>query len=229
MGYKGQVPVKRMKDLPVVDRPREKIAQKGAASLRDEELIEAIIGRGTKGRDVRTISREICGIIGEHKTAIRYDDLASLNGVGPTKASQILACFELGRRYYAAPVGQAKVTKPDDILPLLGDLATRRQEHFICITLNGAGEVLGNRVITVGLLNHSLVHPREVFSDAITDRAASVICVHNHPSGSLEPSSQDIAITSQLKEAGALIGIPLIDHIIVSRSGHLSMRERGLI
>jgi DNA repair protein RadC len=89
--------------------------------------------------------------------------------------------------------------------------------------------VLGNRTITVGLLNHSLVHPREVFADAITDRAASVICVHNHPSGSLEPSSQDIAITQQLKEAGALVGIPLIDHIIVSRAGHLSMRERGLV
>jgi DNA repair protein RadC len=121
------------------------------------------------------------------------------------------------------------VTRPEDILPLVPTLATKAQEHFICITLNGAGEVLGNRIITVGLLNHSLVHPREVFADAITDRAASVICVHNHPSGSLEPSSQDIAITRQLKEAGALVGIPLIDHIIVSRTGHLSLRERGLL
>lgn len=218
-----------MKDLPAQDRPREKIVSRGAAALKDEELIEAIIGRGTRGRDVRAIAREICGLIGDHRTGIRYTDLASLDGVGPTKATQILACFELGRRYYAAPGPLAKVAKPEDVLPLLGDLAVRRQEHFICITLNGAGEVLGNRVITVGLLNHSLVHPREVFSDAITDRAASVICVHNHPSGSLEPSSQDIAITGQLKEAGALIGIPLIDHIIVSRNGHLSMRERGLI
>lgn len=221
--------MKKMKDLPLLDRPREKIARKGAAALKDEELVEAIIGRGTKNRDVRTIAREICLLVGEQKLPIRYDDLASLEGVGPTKASQILACFELGRRYYAEPGTQPKVTKPEDILRLLPDLASRRQEHFICITLNGAGEVLGNRTITVGLLNHSLVHPREVFADAITDRAASVICVHNHPSGSLEPSSQDIAITQQLREAGALIGIPLIDHIIVSRNGHLSMRERGLL
>jgi DNA repair protein RadC len=221
--------MKKMKDLPLLDRPREKIARKGAAALKDEELIEAIIGRGTKNRDVRTIAREICGLVGEQKLPIRYEELASLDGVGPTKASQILACFELGRRYYAAPDAQAKVTKPDDILRLLPDLASKRQEHFICITLNGAGEVLGNRVITVGLLNHSLVHPREVFADAITDRAASVICVHNHPSGSLEPSSQDIAITQQLREAGALVGIPLIDHIIVSRAGHTSLRERGLL
>ena len=221
--------VKKMSDIPVRDRPREKIAAKGAAALKDEELVEAIIGRGTRGRDVRTIAREICGLIGTRKTSLSYDDLAALDGVGPTKASQILACFELGRRYCAGSQPQGKVTSPQDVLPLLGDLASRRQEHFICITLNGAGEVLGNRVITVGLLNHSLVHPREVFSDAITDRAASVICVHNHPSGSLEPSSQDIAITAQLKEAGALIGIPLTDHIIVSRNGHLSMRERGLV
>jgi DNA repair protein RadC len=221
--------MKKMKDLPLPDRPREKIARKGATSLKDEELIEAIIGRGTKSRDVRIIAREICSLLGDGKSSPGYEELSALNGVGPTKASQILACFELGRRYYATTGTLAKVTKPEDILPLVPDLGSKRQEHFITITLNGAGEVLGNRVITVGLLNHSLVHPREVFADAITDRAASVICVHNHPSGSLEPSSQDIAITRQLKEAGALVGIPLIDHIIVSRTGHTSLRERGLL
>jgi DNA repair protein RadC len=221
--------MKKMKDLPVLDRPREKIARKGPAALKDEELIEAIIGRGTKARDVRTIARDICGLMNGRQKSLDYATLAAIEGVGPTRASQILACFELGRRYYATDSPVVKVSRPDDVLPLVPDLATRRQEHFVCITLNGAGEVLGNRVVTVGLLNHSLVHPREVFADAITDRAASVICVHNHPSGSLEPSSQDIAITAQLKEAGALVGIPLIDHIIVSRNGHLSMRERGLI
>ncbi|MCK9581539.1 MAG: DNA repair protein RadC [Methanoregula sp.] len=221
--------MKKMKDLPELDRPREKIARKGAAALKDEELLEAILGRGTKNRDVRTIAREICSRIENQKTPLMYDELASLEGVGPSKASQILACFELGRRYFGVSDSRAKVTKPEDILPLVPDLPQKRQEHFICITLNGAGEVLGNRVITVGLLNHSLVHPREVFADAITDRAASIICVHNHPSGSLEPSSQDIAITHQLKEAGALVGIPLIDHIIVSRAGHTSLRERGLL
>jgi DNA repair protein RadC len=221
--------MKKLKEVPLLDRPREKIARKGASALKDNELIEAIIGRGTKTHDVRMIANEICALLKENKTEIRYEDLESINGVGPTKASQILACFELGRRYYASENPSAKVSRPEDILPLLPGLGGKRQEHFICITLNGAGEVLGNRVITVGLLNHSLVHPREVFADAITDRAASVICVHNHPSGSLEPSSQDIAITSQLKEAGALVGIPLIDHIIVTKTGHLSMRERGLL
>src|SRR4030042_5419062 len=221
--------MKKMKELPVRDRPREKIACKGASALSDNELIEAIIGRGTKNKDVREISKEIGGIIQQHWHDLQYKDLQEVEGIGPTKASQIIACFEVGRRYFKPTGHNIKVTRPEDILPLVAYLKEKRQEHFICLTLNGAGEVLENRVITVGLLNHSLVHPREVFADAITDRAASIICVHNHPSGSLEPSSQDIAITNQLRDAGSLIGIQLIDHIIVSKKGHLSLRERGLI
>ena len=221
--------MKKMKDMPVRDRPREKIACRGVSVLTDNELIEAIIGRGTKNKDVREISREIGALIQQHRDNLRYKDLEGVDGIGPTKASQIIACFELGRRYYKPTGPGIRVTRPEDILPHVAHLKEKRQEHFICITLNGAGEILGNRTITVGLLNHSLVHPREVFADAITDRAASIICIHNHPSGSLEPSSQDIAITNQLKEAGSLIGIQLIDHIIVSKNGHVSMREQGLL
>lgn len=220
--------MKKMKDIPDHDRPREKIAKKGASALSDAELVEAILGRGTRQRDVREIARDICGVMKEHKE-IRYEQICSIGGIGPTKASQILACFEIGRRYFSPCQDSARVTRPDDILPLVDHLRDKRQEHFCCITLNGAGEVLGNRIITIGLLNHSLVHPREVFADAIMDRAASIICVHNHPSGSLEPSSQDIAITAQLKEAGSLVGIQLVDHVIVTKNGYLSMRERGLV
>ena len=221
--------MKKMKEVPVRDRPREKIACKGASVLSDNELIEAIIGRGTKNKDVREISKEIGGLIQQHRHNLQYKDLQEVEGIGPTKASQIIACFELGRRYFKPTGTDIKVTRPEDILPLVAHLKEKRQEHFICLTLNGAGEVLENRVITVGLLNHSLVHPREVFADAITDRAASIICVHNHPSGSLEPSSQDIAITHQLRDAGSLVGIQLIDHIIVSKNGFVSMREKGLL
>ena len=221
--------MKKMKEVPVRDRPREKIAWRGVSVLTDNELIEAIIGRGTKNKDVREISREIGGLIQQHRDNLRYKDLEEVEGIGPTKASQIIACFELGRRYYKPAGPDIRVTRPEDILPLVAHLKQKRQEHFICVTLNGAGEILGNRTITVGLLNHSLVHPREVFADAITDRAASIICIHNHPSGTLEPSSQDIAITNQLKDAGSLIGIQLIDHIIVSKNGHVSMREQGFL
>jgi DNA repair protein RadC len=220
--------VRKMRDVPEPDRPREKIAKKGVSSLSDSELIEVILGRGTKDNDVRKISKEISDLIAKAPHGLNYDDLMTIKGIGPSKASQILACHELGRRMFK-PDAIARVTKPEDILPLMAELRQKRQEHFICLTLNGAGEILGNRTITVGLLNHSLVHPREVFAEAITDRAASIICVHNHPSGSLEPSSQDIAITNQLREAGALIGIQLIDHIIVTKNGHTSMREKGLL
>jgi DNA repair protein RadC len=221
--------MKKMKEMPVRDRPREKIATKGASVLSDNELIEAIIGRGTRNNDVREISNEIVKLLKLHSHNLRYEDIQEIDGIGPTKASQIMACFELGRRYFKTAGAIIRVTSPEDVLPLVAYLKEKRQEYFICLTLNGAGEILNNRVITIGLLNHSLVHPREVFAEAIADRAASIICIHNHPSGSLEPSSQDIAITTQLRDAGAIIGIQLIDHIIVSKNGHLSMRERGLL
>ena len=140
-----------------------------------------------------------------------------------------MACFEIGRRYYCKNKEVRSISSPDDVLPLVEDLRGLRQEHFVCITLNGAGEVLAKRTITIGLLNHSLVHPREVFAEAITDRAASVICIHNHPSGSREPSPQDIAITAQLRDAGSMLGIQLLDHIIVTKSGFTSLKEKGLL
>jgi DNA repair protein RadC len=122
-----------------------------------------------------------------------------------------------------------KVTKPEDVFEMLKPIRDHNQEHFIAITLNGAGAVIQSRVITVGLLNHSLVHPRETFRGAILDNAASIIIAHNHPSGQLEPSSNDIAITQQMKESGAILGIQVIDHIIVGKTGYLSFRERGLM
>lgn len=221
--------MRRMKDVPANDRPREKLAVKGVAALSDTELVEAIIGRGTIRRDVRSIARDISEGIRTSNIPLSYDELRGIDGVGPTKAAQILACFELGRRYFCRKNDARKISVPADVIPLVEDIRGHRQEHFICISLNGAGEVLAKRTITVGLLNHSLVHPREVFAEAITDRAASVLCVHNHPSGSLEPSPQDIAITGQLRDAGATLGIPLLDHVIVTKTGHTSLKEKGYL
>jgi DNA repair protein RadC len=221
--------MKKMKDVPERDRPREKIAVKGVTSLTDPELIEAIIGRGVRNKDVREIARDISVLVKQSPNAVNYDALRVIEGMGPTKAAQIMACFELGRRYFRTPDAPIKIARPDDILPLVSEFRDKRQEYFVCLTLNGAGEVITTRTVTVGLLNHSLVHPREVFADAITDRAASIICVHNHPSGSLEPSSQDIAITRQIQEAGNLLGIQLLDHIIITKTGFCSMKERGLL
>lgn len=220
--------MKKMKEVPEPDRPREKIAKKGVTALTDTELIEAVLGRGTKDRDVRVIARDIAALTLDHATEIQYGDILSVKGVGPTKAAQIMACLELGRRRYQSS-GMVKVQKPEDVLPLVASYREKHQEYFICVTLSGAGEVIRTRVITIGILNHSLVHPREVFAGAISDRAASVICVHNHPSGSLEASEQDIAITRQLQEAGAVLGIRLTDHIIISKNGYCSLKEKGLV
>lgn len=221
--------MKRMKDVSVWERPREKIRARGAANLSTQELIAAILGSGGTGKDVRDLARELAPMITRDPSGIGYQDLSAVHGMGPAKSSQILACLELARRLYREDKRVVKVTTPADILPLVSFLTGKKQEHFICITLSGAHEVIAVRTITVGLLNHSLVHPREVFADAVADRAAGVICVHNHPSGTLEPSSQDIAITHQLMEAGTIMGIILLDHIIVTDSGFLSMKERGLL
>jgi len=221
--------MKRMQEVGSHDRPREKIRTRGAGCLSNQELIAAILGSGGPGNDVRSLSKEISGLV-ERPDTVCFEELSGISGVGPAKASQIIACLELGRRLFATDSSlKKKIAAPADILPLVAFLSGKKQEHFICITLSGAHEVLAVRTITVGLLNHSLVHPREVFADAITDRAAAIICVHNHPSGTLEPSSQDLAITRQLADAGTLLGIRLLDHLIIADSGWLSLKERGLM
>jgi DNA repair protein RadC len=220
--------MKKFRDVTECDRPRERIASRGAASLSDIELISAIIGSGSRDRDVFAVAKDIADRLSDDPGQLTYHDLIEIGGIGKSNASKILACFELGRRYYKTS-DAVKVSSPEDLLPLVSDLANQKQEHFICITLNGANEIIAKRTITVGLLNHSLVHPREVFADAISDRAASVICVHNHPSNTLEPSSQDIAVTRQLADAGNLLGIRLLDHLIIAKGGFVSMKERGLL
>ncbi len=219
--------MKAIREMHELDRPREKILRRGAESLSDRELIAAIIGRGIQGRDVNHIARDVEKQIISRGSSITCGDLISIDGVGNTKACQIVAGFELARRHLIRE--HVKITAPEDVLPLVDGLKGKKQEHFICITLNGANEVIESRTVTVGLLNHSPVHPREVYADAITDRAASVIFIHNHPSGNPEPSGQDISITRQLIEAGSILGITVLDHIIVGKRGHVSLKGRGLI
>jgi DNA repair protein RadC len=221
--------MKRMRDIDSRDRPREKIVNKGVHSLTDRELIAAVIGRGTKEHDVREIAAELAVMMHDHGIP-SYDDLLLIEGIGPSKASVLVASFELARRFGVRPDDDpVKIQHPEDVLPLVADIRARKQEFLLCVTLNGAGEVIEKRTITMGILNHSLVHPREVFADAIADRAASVICIHNHPSGTLSASEQDLLVTNQLIEAGKILGIDLLDHIIVTKNGYLSLKEQGMI
>jgi DNA repair protein RadC len=190
-------------------------------------LIALILGSGTKGQDVRTMAAEIAKLIADKKGKVTLEELSQVDGIGLAKAAQILAGFELARRYMLKET--AKVTEAKDVLPLLSDIASKQQEHFVCFSLNGANEVIEKRIVTVGLLDKSQVHPREVFADVITDRAASIVLAHNHPSGEIKPSNNDLKIHEQLTEAGKILGIKVLDHIIISKKGYYSFQEAGLI
>lgn len=219
--------MKKIKDLPGFSRPREKLKEKGAKALSDIELIAIILGSGNRSQDVMSLASRIAKLIADKRGQISLDELSEVSGIGLAKASQILAGFELARRYMVKE--SIKITGAKDVLPLLDDIASKQQEHFVCISLNGANEVIERRIVTVGLLDKSQVHPREVFADVISDRAASVVFAHNHPSGELSPSSSDLKIHEQLTEAGKILGIRILDHIIVSKKGHISFQEEGLI
>jgi len=219
--------MKRIKDLPEFSRPREKLKEKGTKALSDEELIALILGSGTKSQDVRTMAAEIAKLIANKKGNVTLDELSHVDGIGLAKAAQILASFEIARRYMAKET--VKVSEAKDILPLLNDIVNKQQEYFICISLNGANELIEKRIVTIGLLDKSQVHPREVFADVITDRAASIILAHNHPSGELKPSNSDLKIHEQLVEAAKILGIKILDHIIISKKGYYSFQEAGLI
>jgi DNA repair protein RadC len=216
-----------IKDLPEHNRPREKLREKGAPALTDEELVAAILGMGTRGVDVRTIARQVAGLIREHKSGLTLDHLLTVSGMGLAKAAQVLSAFELARRHLLKDT--VKISVAQDVLPLLADIAAKPQEHFVCISLNGANEVIEKRVVTIGLLDKSPVHPREVFADVIADRAAAVIFAHNHPSGEPQPSEADLRIHEQLTEAGKILGLRVLDHVIVTRKAHFSFQEAGLI
>ncbi len=220
--------MKQINELNSIDRPRERIAHGDVESLTTSELIAAVIGKGIKGKTVADISNDIALFMESKGPALSYSELISIKGIGPSRSAQITAALELGKRFYTQKEKAAiRIICPADVLPLVNEIRTKRQEHFVVITLNGAGEVINVRTITVGTLNQSLVHPREVFADAILDRAASVLCVHNHPSGSVTPSTQDIEVTIQLEKAGDILGIRLIDHIIVTSENYVSLKERG--
>jgi DNA repair protein RadC len=218
--------VKPIKQLPKGDRPREKMQAKGPQVLTDQELLAVLLGRGTAELDVMAMAARILEVLGENKEHPDLEKLQKIKGVGPARASLVAAALEFARRRIR-PEG-LKVTFSTDVIPLIRHYADRKQEHFLCISLNGANEVIATRVITVGLANRTQVHPREVFADALTDRASAVILAHNHPSGGVQPSKEDIGITQQLREAGTTLGIRVLDHIIFNQRAHFSFAESNI-
>jgi DNA repair protein RadC len=218
---------RKISQIPEADRPREKMQRKGAAALSDFELLEVIIGSGTAGADVGYIARRIQKLLQKGTVALNYQSLTEIKGVSLATSSKILASLELTRRHLVRDV--APLRTQQEILARLADIRTKQQEYFVCLSLDGGQRLIAQRTITIGTLDTVIAHPREIFSDAIADRAASIIVAHNHPSGDPKPSAKDITLTQQLVAAGQLLGIDLRDHIIVSKTEHFSCRQHHLL
>jgi DNA repair protein RadC len=216
---------KSIGQIPESDRPREKLLRSGAQALSDKELLAVLIGKGTAGMDVMTLAGNLARLIDEKGLKVTAEDLSQFEGVGDAKATAILAAIEFARRRIK-PEG-AKIETSADLLPHVRHYADRKQEHFLCATINGANELLNIRVVSIGLIDRSPVHPREAFADAVADRASGVIVAHNHPAGPLQPSEADVEATRRLKEAGEVLGIAVLDHLIFNRTDYFSFLENG--
>ncbi|MDR2434702.1 MAG: DNA repair protein RadC [Treponema sp.] len=214
-------------ELPPERRPRERLLANGPAALSDLELLAIILNTGTRGKNVSLLAGDLLGLLDRNKDIPPVEELSRLVGLGKTKASLIAAMLEFGRRRWGS-VG-TRVKQPLDIFTLVRHNADRKQERFISISLNGAHEALAVRVVTIGLLNRTIVHPREVFADLIQDRAAAFAVAHNHPSGKILPSSEDDEITERLRAASEILGLHFLDHLIFSESNWWSYRQNGRI
>lgn len=223
----------KIKDWSHEDRPREKLEQRGPAALTDAELLAILIGSGTQRITALDLAKTL---LNEYENIAElakcnFQELRQFKGIGKVKAIKLVASFEMLRRMQAhRPAKKTKIKTPEDVaekfIPVLRDL---KKEIFRVVLLDSANQIIRDVTISEGTLNASLVHPREVFKAAIDERAASVILLHNHPSGNPEPSAEDISITEQLRQAGKIMGIPVRDHIIVAGAQFTSLAQLGYL
>ena len=205
-------------------KPREKLEEKGVKALSDKELVMILIGKGSSGHTIEEGAEKVLKVLDKGSEPL-LTDLKYIPGMGQAKATAVLAALELGRR---RPNRKTKVIRrPEDIWNEVKHYAERNQEQLLVLSFNGAGELLGIHVATVGLVDKVVMHPREIFAEAIKERAVSVVIVHNHPSGQLSPSQADRILTKRISTAGKLLGIKVLDHLIISTSGYYSFREMG--
>ena len=219
--------MKRIKTLPQFDRPREKMEQKGAKALSNLELLAVLLGSGIKGKGVFEVAKDILNLTKDNFDSINVETLKNIEGVGLAKACQIMAAIEFAKRFLIKE--GIKIKNTEDVVNLTRELKDKKQEYFLSLTLDGASNLIQKRTVFIGTLNQSIVHPREIFADAISDRAAGIIFVHNHPSGDVEPSKEDMALTKRLVDTGKIVGIEVIDHVIIGKDGHFSFQSEGML
>ena len=211
------------RDLAPDQRPRERLIQKGPSVLSDTELLAILINTGIKGRNVTEMAADLLKLLDQNREIPPVQELSKLSGMGNSKACAVAAMLEFGKRRWGATGSTIKY--PEEIFSLVRHNADRKQERFISLSLNGAHEILAVRVVTIGLVNRTIVHPREVFADLIQDRAAAFAVAHNHPSGRLTPSPEDDEITERLLKASEILGLHFLDHLIFSETAWWSYRH----
>lgn len=206
---------------------RELVLERGLDFPIDEELIMLILGTGSKNMPIDIMAKKIVEALDSSNRDDIVETLLKVNGIGTGKALAVAAALELGKRRYCH-LG-AHISHPDDIIPYLKNYAICQKEHFVAVTLNGGHDIIQIHVVSVGTVNRTLIHPREVFGEAIRENAAALILCHNHPSGRIQPSEEDVETTKLLLEASHIIGIPILDHIIIDKNGYFSFLEHNLL
>ncbi|MBU4579942.1 DNA repair protein RadC [Patescibacteria group bacterium] len=221
----------KIKDLPKHERPREKLIEKGVENLRDGELMAILLRTGIKGKNVLKVSEEILSKFPKKKLlSLDFQELSKIKGIGNGKACLLLAAFELTKRALDVEDNNLPmINSAKDAVAQLQELRTAKKEHFAVLYLNARNQLVCKETISIGTLNASLVHPREVFKPAIDCLASSVILAHNHPSGDSEPSEDDLDLTKRMVEAGKILGIEVTDHVIISNLNSFSFKDKNLI
>jgi len=223
-----------IKDIPIEERPRERLINLGVENLSNEELLAILLKSGTKNTSVKVLASNILkelDSINDLKD-ITLENLMSIRGIKKAKACELLASIELGKRINQKinNINQIKIVDSSSIFEYYQNiLSDKKQEHFYCVYLNTKNQIIKDKLLFVGTINESLVHPREIFKEAYLLSASSIICIHNHPTGNVEPSKNDIIITKQLKEVGKLLGINVLDHIIIGKDNYYSFMDNGKI
>lgn len=223
----------KIKEIPINERPRERLINLGAENLSDEELLSIILKTGTKNMSVKNLSAYILSKIGgiEKLKDLNIQTLEKINGIGEAKACTILALIEISKRMnrkFPTLIGM-KLNTPVKVMHYYQNKINNFQEQVYCIYLDNVKKVIKEKLLFLGTANHSLVHPRDIFKEAYLLNATSIICVHNHPSGEVTPSKEDIEMTNRIKDIGKLMGIPLLDHIIIGDNKYYSFLENGKI